>query len=162
MPVLTGTLCYIFLNDGQDVLFIKGKKPHAPHFGLWNGLGGKFEVEDDGNPVLCVTREVQQEAGVTPTGLVYHGVIIFEDVLPSTTFIVDMFTASGYSGELKQGEEGELRQFPVVEVLAGRVPMVDRNEIFIDWLVRGFWFSAQFFFGSSQQYQSHAVFFFDR
>ena len=46
---------------------------NAPNMGLWNGIGGHIEVDE--NPTDCILREVAEETGmqITTEDLDYHG-----------------------------------------------------------------------------------------
>lgn len=55
------TLGFLFTPDFQKVLLIRKQKP-AHHKGLLNGLGGKFEKDE--NALSCIVREVEEESGL--------------------------------------------------------------------------------------------------
>lgn len=61
------TLLFV-VHDGQ-VLLIRKKRGLGA--GKVNGPGGKLDPGE--TPEQCAVREVQEELGVTPTGLVYRG-----------------------------------------------------------------------------------------
>jgi 8-oxo-dGTP diphosphatase len=59
-PILA-TLGYIFSPDGRQVLLVhRTKRPTDPHFGKYNGLGGKLHADED--VVACIQREIREEA----------------------------------------------------------------------------------------------------
>ncbi len=61
-PILA-TLGYIFSPDGQRVLLVhRNRRPEDPHFGKYNGLGGKVEAGE--NVVFGLRREIREEAGL--------------------------------------------------------------------------------------------------
>jgi 8-oxo-dGTP diphosphatase len=61
-PVLA-TLGYVFSPDGRRVLLVhRNARPADPHFGKYNGLGGKLEPDED--VVAGLRREVREEAGI--------------------------------------------------------------------------------------------------
>ncbi len=61
-PILA-TLGYVLAPDGQHVLLIhRNRRPDDPHFGKFNGLGGKLEPDED--VVTCLCREIREEAGL--------------------------------------------------------------------------------------------------
>ena len=61
-PILA-TLGYVFSPDRQRVLLIhRNARPQDPHFGKYNGLGGKLEPTED--VVAGFRREVREEAGI--------------------------------------------------------------------------------------------------
>jgi 8-oxo-dGTP diphosphatase len=72
-PVLA-TLGYILSPDGRQVLLIhRNRRPEDPHFGKYNGLGGKVDAGED--IVTCFRREVREEAGLECETLLLRGTI---------------------------------------------------------------------------------------
>lgn len=72
-PILA-TLGYVFSPDGRRVLMIhRNARPDDPHFGKYNGLGGKLEPDED--VVAGLRREVREEAGVECESLSLAGTI---------------------------------------------------------------------------------------
>lgn len=55
------TLGFIYTPDFEHVLLIRKQRP-AQHAGKLNGLGGKFEVNEDAHE--CMSREVKEESTV--------------------------------------------------------------------------------------------------
>lgn len=61
-PILA-TLGYVLSPDGRYVLLIhRNRRPEDPHFGKYNGLGGKLRADED--VVAGLRREVREEAGL--------------------------------------------------------------------------------------------------
>jgi 8-oxo-dGTP diphosphatase len=61
-PILA-TLGYVFSPCGEKVLLIhRNARPDDPHFGKFNGLGGKLERGED--VVAGMRREIREEAGI--------------------------------------------------------------------------------------------------
>jgi 8-oxo-dGTP diphosphatase len=72
-PVLA-TLGYLLSPDGRQVLLIhRNRRPEDPHFGKYNGLGGKLDRSED--VVSGLRREVREEAGLECEHLVLRGTI---------------------------------------------------------------------------------------
>jgi 8-oxo-dGTP diphosphatase len=72
-PILA-TLGYILSPDGRRVLLIhRNRRPNDPHFGKYNGLGGKVEPSED--VVSCLRREVREESGLECESLVLRGTV---------------------------------------------------------------------------------------
>jgi 8-oxo-dGTP diphosphatase len=72
-PVLA-TLGYILSPDGRRVLLVhRNRRPDDPHFGKYNGLGGKLEAGED--VVTGLRREVREEAGIECEELLLRGTI---------------------------------------------------------------------------------------
>ena len=73
-PVLA-TLGYVFSPDRARVLLVHRttKGPADPHFGKWNGLGGKVERDED---VLAgLRRELREEADIFATDCQLAGTV---------------------------------------------------------------------------------------
>jgi 8-oxo-dGTP diphosphatase len=72
-PILA-TLGYLLSADGRQVLLIhRNRRTDDPHFGKYNGLGGKVDVGED--IITCIRREVREEAGLECDDLVLRGTI---------------------------------------------------------------------------------------
>ncbi len=102
-------LCYL-VRDGQVLLLRKA--PGLWGEGKWNAPGGKVLPGED--PAQAAVRETYEETGLVVGGLRHRGVLHFtfdRGTLPD--WVVDVFWADAFSGELRAGEEGELRWFPV-------------------------------------------------
>jgi 8-oxo-dGTP diphosphatase len=72
-PILA-TLGYVLSPDGRQVLLVhRNRRPADPHFGKYNGLGGKLEAGED--VVACLRREIREESGLECDELVLCGTI---------------------------------------------------------------------------------------
>ena len=72
-PILA-TLAYVLSPDGRRVLLIhRNRRPDDPHYGKYNGLGGKLDRGED--VVSCIRREVREEAGLECEELILRGTI---------------------------------------------------------------------------------------
>lgn len=72
-PVLA-TLGYVFSPDRRQVLMVRRTaRPDDPHYGKYNGLGGKLEAGED--VVSGFRREVREEAGLECVRLHLAGTI---------------------------------------------------------------------------------------
>lgn len=72
-PILA-TLGYILSPDGRRVLMVhRNRRPHDPHFGKYNGLGGKLDPSED--VISCIRREIREEAGLECDTLRLRGTI---------------------------------------------------------------------------------------
>jgi 8-oxo-dGTP diphosphatase len=72
-PILA-TLAYILSPDGKRVLLVhRNRRPDDPHYGKYNGLGGKLDAGED--VVACIRREIREEAGLECDVLVLRGTI---------------------------------------------------------------------------------------
>ncbi len=122
-PILA-TLGYILSPDGQRVLLIhRNRRPDDPHFGKYNGLGGKVEPGED--VVSCLRREVREESGLECESLVLRGTVSWpgfgkhgEDWF-GFIFRIDRFhgqpRAGNAEGDLEWIERERLLELPLWE-----------------------------------------------
>lgn len=97
---MQATLCFVVRAD--RVLLIHKKRGIGA--GKINGPGGRIEPGE--TPEACAVREVQEEVGVTPTGLVDCGELRFQftDGLRIHGYV---FRASGCHGEPQETPEAK-------------------------------------------------------
>ena len=120
------SLCYI-VRDGKVLLLHRPKKENDLNEGMWIGIGGKFEENE--SPEDCVLREVREETGLTLTKYAYRGIVTFvSDRWP--TEYMHLFTADGWTGELKDCDEGVLEWIPKEKLL--EIPHWEGDAIFLD------------------------------
>lgn len=106
------TLCYMEKDD-KYLMLHRVKKENDQNKDKWIGVGGKFE--DGETPEDCVRREVLEETGLTLTDYRYRGIVTF--VLKDWgTEYMHLFTATGFEGEMKVCEEGDLVWVPKDEI----------------------------------------------
>lgn len=98
------TLCY--LKDENKVLMLyRNKKKNDPNAGKWIGVGGK--IEENETPIEACHREFLEETGLELINPVLRGIVLFiSDCYESEMMF--LYTASSFSGTLKETEEGEL------------------------------------------------------
>lgn len=107
-PILA-TLAYIVSPDGQRVLLVhRNRRPNDPHFGKYNGLGGKLHPGED--VVACIRREIFEESGLECEAILLRGTVSWpgfgkhgEDWF-GFIFRVDHFRGNPYAGNA----EGDL------------------------------------------------------
>ena len=98
------TLCYPE-REGKYLLLHRTKKENDENRDKWIGVGGKFEPGE--SPEDCLLREVREETGLTLTHWRFRGIVTFiSDVWPSEYMF--LYTASGWTGALRDCDEGEL------------------------------------------------------
>lgn len=98
------TLCYIE-KDNAYLMLHRVKKENDENHDKWIGIDGKFEKDE--SPEDCILRETLEETGLTLTSYRYRGLITFvSDQWP--TEYMHLFTADGFTGELKLCDEGDL------------------------------------------------------
>lgn len=129
--MLNTTLCYI--SRGDDVLMLhRVKKAHDVNHDKWIGVGGKFE--DGESPDECLLREVREETGLTLTRWRCRGVVTFLTNGDWEGEYMYLFTADGFSGALKECDEGDLQW--VSRAFLDSLPKWEGDAIFLDLLFR--------------------------
>lgn len=128
--MINTTLCYI--QRGGDYLMLhRIKKQNDLNQDKWIGVGGKFE--DKESPEDCLLREVREETGLTLTSYRYRGIVTFvSDRWP--TEYMHLFTADGWTGALKECDEGVLEWLPRRRLL--ELPHWEGDAIFLDLIAR--------------------------
>lgn len=128
--MLQTTLCYIE-KDNQYLMLHRIKKKNDLNHDKWVGIGGKFEENE--SPEDCLLREAREETGLTITSWQYRGIV---------TFVSDeyegehmhLFTADGFSGELKECDEGVLEWISREDV--AKLPTWEGDAIFLDLIAQ--------------------------
>ena len=120
------TLCYI--RRGEDYLMLhRIKKENDLNHDKWIGIGGKFE--DKESPEDCLLREAWEETGLTLTDYRYRGLVTFvSDRWP--TEYMHLFTADGFTGEIKDCDEGVLEWLHRTKLR--EIPHWEGDDIFLD------------------------------
>lgn len=135
------TLCYVTDKiTGRTLMLHRVKKVNDVHEGKWNGLGGKFERGE--TPEECVVREVKEESGLIITEPKMRGFITFPLFDGKKDWLVFIFTADKFKGELIDSPEGNLKWIPNENLL--ELNLWDGDKIFLRWLEQDEFFSAKF------------------
>ena len=98
------TLCYPE-RDGRYLMLHRTKKEKDENRDKWIGIGGKFEAGE--SPEDCLKREALEETGLTLTSFRYRGIVTFVSNEYGTEYM-HLFTASDWTGTLKECDEGDL------------------------------------------------------
>ena len=126
--MILSTLCYIE-KDGCWLMLHRTKKKNDINHDKWLGIGGKFEEGE--SPEECLLREVCEETGLTLTDYRFRGLVTFvSDEAP--TEYMHLFTATGFTGTLRECDEGTLEWVPIGEV--GRLPLWQGDRLFLSLL----------------------------
>ena len=124
--MLHSTLCYLE-RDGQYLMLHRVKKQHDANHDKWIGVGGKFEEGE--SPEDCVTREVWEETGLTLTDYAYRGVVTFVSDRWEGEYM-HLFTATGFTGQVKECDEGQLEWIPKEKLM--QLPMWAGDRLFLE------------------------------
>lgn len=140
------TLCYIERGE-QYLMLHRVKKKNDINQDKWVGVGGKFE--DKESPEECLLREVKEETGLTLTSYQYRGLVTFVSDRWVTEYM-HLFTADGYTGQLKSCDEGELEWVEKRRLLS--LPIWEGDKIFLPLLD-----SEQPFFSLKLRYEGERL-----
>lgn len=118
------TLCYIE-RDGCYLMMHRVKKSNDINKDKWIGIGGHFENGE--SPEECLIREVKEETGLTLEEYRLRGVITFiADCYPAEYMF--LYTASSFTGEITDCDEGNLEWVPKSRVYD--LPVWEGDRIF--------------------------------
>lgn len=139
MKTIAATLCYVRSN-GKTLMMHRNKKEGDVHKGKWNGLGGKLDPGE--SPEECVVREIREESGLTLLDPRLRGVLTFPAFKPGEDWLVFVYTATRFEGELGKCAEGDLEWIPDERVK--ELPLWEGDRIFLPWLEEDRFFSGKF------------------
>ncbi len=128
-PILA-TLGYILSEDKSSVLLVhRNRRPDDPHYGKFNGLGGKLEPGED--IVSGIKREIREESNLICESVILRGTISWpgfgkhgEDWF-GFIFLVDSWTGS----PLKENPEGTLEWVKLKQIM--ELPMWEGDQNFL-------------------------------
>ena len=113
------------------------KKENDLNKDKWIGIGGKFEGDE--TPDECLLREAKEETGLELTSWRCRGVITFLTNGPWENEFMYLFTADGFTGQIKECDEGKLEW--ISRDYLDQLPKWEGDKIFLDLL----WQDAPFF-----------------
>ncbi|WP_028551798.1 NUDIX hydrolase [Paenibacillus sp. UNC451MF] len=107
-----------FIRKGDQLLMLNRHK--SPLLGLWNGVGGKLELEE--SPYASVLREVREETGILLPEAQFGGIVTWEvDGKPSSgmyVYIAEMPDGAGAAFDKPlETDEGILSLKPIEWVI---------------------------------------------
>jgi 8-oxo-dGTP diphosphatase len=116
--------------DGREVLLIhRNKRRDDPHFGKFNGLGGKLEATED--VVAGMRREIHEESGLECEVLKLRGTVSWPGFgTQGEDWFGFVFRIDRYTGNLSvDNPEGSLEWVEVSKVL--ELPMWEGDRFFL-------------------------------
>ena len=131
------------------------KKENDIHKNKWNGLGGKLEPGE--SPEECVKREVFEESGLIIESPNLHGVITFPKFDGIDDWIVFVYTANNFEGNLIDCDEGKLDWVSDDQLL--KLNLWEGDKIFIPWLTQDKFFSAKFIYEKKKLINYDVIFY---
>ena len=104
-------MCMICDEEGN--VLVQNKKNHPTWHG-WNFPGGHVEKGEYVTP--SVIREMKEETGLTIENPKLCGMKEFHKMKDGKRYIVFLYVANRFSGELKSSAEGEVFWYPLSEL----------------------------------------------
>ena len=139
MKTIAATLCYVRFA-GKTLMMHRNKKEGDVHRGKWNGLGGKLDGGE--SPEECVVRELREESGLAILEPRLRGVLTFPAFKPGEDWLVFLYTATKFEGEVGSCAEGDLEWVP--DERLAELPLWEGDRIFLPWLEQERFFSGKF------------------
>ena len=102
------------ISDGSGNVLVQNKV-NNPNWSGWNFPGGHVEKGEYITP--SVIREIFEETGLTVEKPRLCGIKEFHKLKDGKRYIVFLYTADKFSGELKSSEEGEIFWYPLSELI---------------------------------------------
>ena len=99
--------------DGKGNVLVQNKKGDRAWHG-WNFPGGHVEQGEFVTP--SVLREIREETGLTIENPKLCGIKEFQKEQDGKRFIVFLYVASRFSGELRSSDEGDVFWYPLSEL----------------------------------------------
>ena len=99
--------------DGKGYVLVQNKKGDRTWHG-WNFPGGHVEQGEFVTP--SVLREIREETGLTIENPKLCGIKEFQKEQDGKRFIVFLYVASRFSGELRASAEGDVFWYPLSEL----------------------------------------------
>ena len=99
--------------DGKRNVLVQNKKGDRTWHG-WNFPGGHVEQGEFVTP--SVVREIREETGLTIENPKLCGIKEFQKEQDGKRFIVFLYVASRFSGELRSSDEGDVFWYPLSEL----------------------------------------------
>ena len=113
-------------HDGKYLMLHRTKRERDINKDKWIGVGGKFEKDE--SPEDCMRRETLEETGLTVTDWRYRGIVTFVSDSAEGEYM-HVFTATDYTGDIKECDEGELEWIEKSALLG--LPIWEGDKIFL-------------------------------
>lgn len=132
----------LLIREKRLLLILKKRGLGA---GKFNGPGGRVEPAE--TPRQAAIREVEEEVGVTPSGIQEAGTLWFQFV-DGHSILGHVYTASAYSGTLQETDEAAPFWVPIDEIPYHNMWADDR--IWLPLALSGKPFTGRFLFEGDQ------------
>ena len=147
------TCCILVKNN--KILMSKRDKKKREYPNYWEFPGGKCNKNE--SIKQCIVREIKEESGLNIKTPSLKGIITFPKFDNIEDWLVFVFTANQFSGDLIDSDEGNLKWIDDSDLL--NLNMWEGDRIFIPWLSENKLFSAKFYY-SNNNYIKHEVIFY--
>ena len=151
------TLCYV-KKDGKTLMLHRVKRDGDIHKDKWNGLGGK--LEDGETPEEGIIREVKEESGLDIFSPQLYGVMSFPKFKDDEDWLVFLYIATKFQGELIECDEGNLEWIDDEKIC--ELNLWEGDHLFFEWLDRREFFSAKFCYEDGKLLSHDVTFYSDR
>uniref|UniRef100_UPI0040572730 NUDIX hydrolase n=1 Tax=Candidatus Electronema sp. TaxID=2698783 RepID=UPI0040572730 len=134
-PII-GTLGYVLSPDAQQVLLLhRNARPDDQHLGKYNGLGGKMRPDEDVRS--CMTREIEEEAGIVCREMSLRGTVSWPGFGPGgENWLGFIFLITAFDGIPQTGcPEGALAWHQLEDI--SRLPMWEGDRFFLPLVFDG-------------------------
>ena len=119
------SLIYLENENGEYLMLHRVKKKNDINHDKWIGVGGGFEEGE--SPEDCALQETWEETGLTMTDYRFRGIVTF-DCEGQETSLMHLFTATAWTGELIECNEGNLEWIPKEKIYD--LPIWEGDKIF--------------------------------
>ena len=136
-------------------MMLRNKKDGDMHFGKWNALGGKLIPGE--TPEECVIREVEEESGLKIFNPQFKGMITFPKFDGKFSWLVFIYVAYDFQGEIIECDEGNLEWIQDEKLLD--LKLWEGDKIFMKWLDSNLFFSAKFIYKKRVLKKHHVDFY---
>ena len=111
-------------------MLLRNKKKNDVNEGKWIAPGGKTEPGE--SPEECAQREVREETGLEVSRLKMRGILTFSSEGWEDEYIF-VFTATEFSGEIIDCNEGELKWIDKKDILS--LSLWEGDRVFLKLLI---------------------------
>lgn len=128
-PILA-TLGYVISKDRKKTLLVhRNLRTDDAHYGKFNGLGGKMEPQESIHD--CISREIEEEAGIVCTEVVLRGTINWTGFGPEgEDWFGFIYRIEQFSGEpFEKNVEGRLLWHDIDDLCS--LPMWEGDKYFL-------------------------------
>jgi len=153
-----GTLMFLIRDNGDSPQINLAMKKRGFGVGKWNGVGGKFDAEQDASIDDCALRETFEEIGVRATNPEKVAELEFTwDHTPQLNMRVHVYVAREWEDDAEPIETEEMRpQWYTFDEIPYDQMWVDDQQ-WLPLILEGKKLKAQFTFGENDEIASQEI-----